>query len=129
MPLEFTPLALKPPPIELPKKRKKSSTSPTQRSLKKLRDEGWTVAITEHWNSFCKMRQDLFGFVDLLCLRDGVTMAVQTTSGDNVSARINKIAEMPVLGLVRKAGWRIEVHGWRKLVSSGKWECRVIDIS
>ena len=103
-------------------------TSPTQRSLAKLRAEGWTVAITERWNPFAKIRQDLFGFIDLLCIRDGATLAVQTTVGGEVARRIAKIAELPEAGLVRKAGWSIHVHGWRKL-ASGKWECRTVDIS
>jgi hypothetical protein len=40
------------------------ATSPTQLSLKKLREEGYTVAVVEHWNSFARIRQDLFGFID-----------------------------------------------------------------
>ena len=44
------------------------ATSPTQLSLKKLREEGYTVAVVEHWNSFARIRQDLFGFIDLLAL-------------------------------------------------------------
>ncbi len=113
---------------EAPKKRKKSAVSPTQRSLKMLRADGWTVAIVEHWNSFCHIRQDLFGFIDLLCLRGGETLAVQTTVGGEVARRIAKIADLPVVAEVRKAAWKIEVHGWRKL-ATGKWECRVVDIS
>ena len=96
--------------------------SPTQRSLAFLRAEGYTVAIVEHWNAFAKIRQDLFGFVDLLALRPGETLAVQTTSGDNVSKRIAKIAEHELLPRVLEAGWIVEVHGWRKI--KGKWEVR-----
>lgn len=102
--------------------------SPTQRSLKKLRDEGWLVAITERWNPHAKIRQDLFGFVDLLAVKDGQTLAVQTTSGANVSARVKKIADVESLPAIRKAGWSVHVHGWRKL-KTGRWECRVVDCS
>ena len=45
------------------------ATSPTQLSLKKLREEGYIVAVVEHWNSFARIRQDLFGFIDLLALK------------------------------------------------------------
>ena len=41
-------------------------TSPMQRSLKHLRDAGWTCAIVEHWNLHAKIRQDLFGFGELV---------------------------------------------------------------
>ena len=65
--------------------------SPTSRSLKWLRDKGYTVAITERWNSYAKVRVDLFGFADLLCLGDGEIIAVQVTSGANHSARRDKL--------------------------------------
>lgn len=105
-------------------------TSPTQRSLKKLRSEGWLVAITERWNPFSKTRQDLFGFIDLLCVRGDVTMAVQTTSGANVSARVEKIKAAQSAAIWNESPYRIiVVHGWRKVGPRGKmkkWECREI---
>jgi len=102
--------------------------TPTQRSLKLLRDEGWRVAIVEHWNSFARIRQDLFGIIDLLCVKDGVTMGVQTTSYSNVSARINKMQESEHIGALREAEWVLRVHGWRKK-PNGRWEARIVDIS
>lgn len=102
--------------------------SPTAQSLKLLRGEGWTVAIVERWNPHAKIRQDLFGFCDLLCVRPGGgTMAVQTTTGDNFSKRMAKIALEPRAAICLAAGWKIEVHGWRKIGARGKrktWECR-----
>ena len=86
--------------------------SPTQRTLKHMREQGYLCWIVEHWNAFAKKRQDLYGFIDVLCVRDGETVAVQTTSYGNVSARVTKIAEHENVGMVRKAGWRILVHGW-----------------
>lgn len=103
------------------------ATSPTQRSLKLLREKGYTVAVVEHWNSFVNKRFDLFGFIDLLALKDGETLAVQTTSYSNVSARINKIADHENVAAVRKAGWSIHVHGWHKV---GRfWQVREVDLS
>ena len=102
--------------------------TPTQRSLAKLRADGWTTAIVEHWNAHARVRQDLFGFIDILALRDGETLAVQATSGSNVAARVAKIAESETAPIVRKAGWRIEVWGWRKN-AAGKHVLRVEDVS
>ena len=90
------------------------ATSPTQRSLKIMRDRGFTCEITERWNAFAKIRQDLFGFVDILCVKDGITVAVQTTSYGNVSARINKIKSLDTYPVVKSANWVILVHGWHK---------------
>jgi len=82
----------------------------------------------ERWNSHARIRQDLFGFIDILALRDGETLGVQATSGSNVSARVAKIAEHELVGAVRAAGWRVEVHGWRKN-AAGRWVLRVEDVS
>jgi len=103
------------------------STSPTQRSLKFLRDQGYVVAIVEYWNHFTKRRHDLFQFADLLAIRENEVLLVQVTSGSNVSARIKKITENEHIGAVRKAGMRVEVHGWRKLKDG--WTARVVDLS
>lgn len=103
-------------------------SSPTRRSLEHLRKQGYLVAITERWNAFAKIRQDLFGIVDVLAVREGETLAVQCTSGDNVSKRVDKIAKSDAAPVLRKAGWRIMVHGWRKN-ANGRWTLREVDCS
>jgi len=99
------------------------ATSPTQRSLKYLRDQGYTVAITEKWNPHARVRQDLFGFIDMLAIKDGQTLAVQTTSSSSFSERKKKIEAHENLPLVLAARWQVTVHGWRKN-SKGKWVVR-----
>ena len=103
------------------------AASPTSRSLALMRDRGYTCAVTEHWNPFARIRQDLFGFVDVLCLSGETVVAVQTTSYGNVSSRVNKIADHANTPIVRAAGWSIVVHGWHK--SKGRWVCREVDCS
>jgi len=97
-----------------------AAVSPTQRSLKYLRDQGYTVAVTEKWNPFAKIRQDLFGFVDLIAIRNGTTLAIQTTSASNISSRRKKIESHENLPVVLSAGWSVIIHGWRKN-SKNKW--------
>lgn len=103
--------------------------SPTQRSLKKLRAEGYYCAVTEHFNPWVKIRQDLFGFIDILALRDNETLAIQTTSGSNVAARIDKIRALASATLwLSSPARQLHIHGWRKVGPRGKakkWECRV----
>lgn len=105
-----------------------SKTSPTQRSLQRLRDQGYRVAIVEKWNPHAGIRQDLFGCIDLLAIGNGETVAVQTTSASNMAARVTKLSEAEALGDMRKSGWRIIVHGWRK-DKSGHWQCREVECS
>ncbi|MEB3211291.1 MAG: hypothetical protein VKL39_08045 [Leptolyngbyaceae bacterium] len=102
--------------------------TPTQRSLAYLREQGYMAAVVERWNPHARIRQDLFGVVDVLAIRDGETLAVQTTSGRNVAARVRKIADSDATPAMRSAGWRIHVHGWRK-AANGRWTLRVEDVS
>lgn len=109
--------------------------SPTQRTLAKLRAEGWElVAITEKWNPHARIRQDLFGVIDVLAVNSsGEVAAIQTTSGGNVSARLKKIAESDAYPYLINAGWSVIVHGWGKykLKRGGKairWRCRSVNV-
>lgn len=103
------------------------SISPTQNSLKRLRAQGYTAAVVEHWNQHARIRQDLFGIVDVLGIGPDGTIAVQATSYSNVASRVRKIAEHENIAAIRDAGWRFEVHGWRKV--KNRWTCRVVDVS
>ena len=104
------------------------ATSPTQRSLKLLRDEGFLVSVVEHWNPHARIRQDMFGCIDLVALGNGQTIGVQTTSYSNMSARRNKIAENPALEEMSKSGWIVEVHGWKK-GTNGRWSVKRVRIT
>ena len=99
--------------------------SPTARSLKKLRDEGYLANVVER--RFGGRLHDLYGFIDILAIKKGEVLGVQTTSGSNVSARVNKITDHENVGIVREADIGIHVHGWRK--AKGKWICRTVDLS
>lgn len=104
------------------------STSPTVLSLRHLRDDGWTAEVVERWIPGANIRRDLFGFIDILAIKAGDVLAVQTTSAANVSARVRKIAESEHIGTIRDAGWSIHVHGWAK--RAGRWTLtREVDCS
>lgn len=102
-------------------------SSPTQRSLEVMRERGYTVAVTEKWNPHARVRQDLYGFIDVLAIREGEIVGVQATSDNNLAARITKITAHEHVGVVRKAGIRILAHGWKKV--RGRWRLREIDCS
>jgi hypothetical protein len=104
-----------------------ASITPTQRSLAYLREKGYFVSIVEHWNPWARIRQDLWGWCDLLAIKKDEVLAVQVTASA-VSTRIKKIEESETVAKVREAGIRIEVHGHRKN-SKGKYVMRIVDIS
>jgi hypothetical protein len=101
--------------------------TPTQRTLKKLRDDGWIAEVVERWVPGANIRKDLFGWIDIMALRDGQTLAVQCTSYSNMSARVKKIEGSETIAEVRKAGWSVWVIGWRKV--NNRWTERTVDCS
>lgn len=104
--------------------------SPTQRTLKQLRDSGYIAEVVEKWNAFARIRQDLFGVIDIVAIKDGVpgVLGVQTTSYSNVSARLKKAVANTVLPVWVGAGNRFLVHGWKKGVR-GAAALRVVELT
>ena len=103
------------------------ATSPTQLTLKLLRDEGWTVEVVERWIPGANIRKDLFGFIDLVALKGDLTLGVQATSYSNMGARIKKIENAELLSQVRRACWHLWVIGWRK--QNNRWTHKIVDLS
>lgn len=111
------------------KRQKKSSESPTERTLKLLKDRGYTPWIAEHYNAFSKRRHDLYNFIDVVGLHPKETgvLAVQTTSGANLAARIQKAELLSNYWKWLASGNDVEFHGWRKLKSG--WEPKIVRVS
>lgn len=111
------------------KPRKRSSTSPTQRSLKHMRAAGYVCQVVEKWNPHARIRQDLFGFIDIVALSpDGSTVGVQACSLSDVSKRVTKIGDAESLPALRRCGWKLLVQGWGK-GADGKYRLREVDCS
>jgi hypothetical protein len=107
------------------------ANSPTQNSLASLRAQGYICWIVEYYNSFSRKRVDMFAAWDLIALRENEVLFVQTTSASNVSARVKKIAGNEYTPDIRKAGVRLEVHGWssKKVGNRRVYSQRVVDVS
>jgi hypothetical protein len=109
------------------KRRKFMSTSPTQLTLKWLREHGYIADVVERWvgvpGRFGK-RKDLFGFVDIVAVyadRNGAEVRfVQTTTQSNMQARFKKMKDIPAVAACIQAGCKVEIHGWAKRGAKGK---------
>lgn len=103
--------------------------SPTQRSLKLLREQCYFCWVVEQTIRIPgrTFKRDLFNGFDLLCVKDQETLAVQTTTLSNLGSRIKKLAENEFIPHLRKAAWTLKAHGWRKLKSG--WEAKEVDVS
>lgn len=80
-----------------------------------------TVAVVERWNPYARIRQDLFGCIDIVALEPHTAIiGVQTTSGSNLAARRTKALAEPRLRLWLEAGGAFTLHGWSKQGQRGK---------
>jgi hypothetical protein len=100
--------------------------SPTARTLEHLRQAGYSlVEVVEHWIPRARLRRDLFGCFDVLAVGSDV-IGVQVTTGSHVADRARKLTASPALPILKGAGIKVRVHGWRKL--RGQWRLREIEL-
>ncbi|HUT57217.1 MAG TPA: hypothetical protein VNA25_05015 [Phycisphaerae bacterium] len=107
--------------------------SPTSRSLKLLRDQGYHAYVVEKWVPQARKRIDVGGFGDILAWKPnhGVLL-VQTTTSGHLAERRTKIQtqcnEAARTWLQSCQGAEIHLHGWSKKGAAGTrktWQCRV----
>jgi hypothetical protein len=108
--------------------------TPTQRALKVLRDDGFSPWIVEKWNQFARIRQDLYGIIDIVAIKPTVTgvLGVQCTSMGNGSARKRKALESPYLAPWCLAGNVFEIWEFGKQGARGKkkeWKLKVTRVT
>lgn len=103
--------------------------SPTARTLKHFRDAGFPLVDIVERRLHRFVTKDLFGILDVVAVdANGAVTGVQVTSGDHVANRVSKITASDALIVLRLAGWRILVHGWRK-AANGRYVLREVDLS
>jgi len=116
--------------------------SPTQRTLKELRNLGRVVAITEKWQVIPNhpgggIRKDLFGFIDLIALDAERGIVAIQSCGSSFSEHFRKITDSDctenVLEWLR-CGGKLELWGWRRIKAKkgGKamvWRPRIQEIT
>jgi hypothetical protein len=107
--------------------------TPTQRALAFYKELGFVCAVVEKWNPHAKIRQDLYGCIDILCCRRGVgIIGVQACAGASHAARRTKACAEPKLAEWLAAGGRFEVASWSKKGPRGKrktWQIRRDEIT
>lgn len=95
--------------------------------------------MVERWIPQARRRIDLFGFIDLVCIRRGIpgVLGIQATSGSNMASRVRKIQALAVHKRWLACGNQIWVVGWRKVVwrrkdgskaARPRWEERVVKL-
>jgi len=122
---------------ETTKKKRKTRNSPTKRALADLRKLGFTAHVVERWNPFAHIRQDMFGVVDIVSMREGFgILAVQATDSTSHSKRREKALAEPRLRTWLLSGGRFEIWsyglkgkaGVRKLYQLRREEVKLEDL-
>lgn len=105
-----------------PPKKRKSRISPVQRTLADLRKRGFTAAVVEKWNPHAKIRQDLFGLIDVVAVRpkNRTVWGIQVCGGNgDLAAHLKKAEASPHFREVCD-GFIFQVWTWRKRGARGK---------
>ena len=107
--------------------------TPTQRTLKALREQGMIAGIVERWIPRINIRRDLFGILDIVALHPvrgvvGVQSTGQDFAGHMAKMTVEKRAEC--MAWLKTPGTALELWGWSKLLvkRGGKartWQPRV----
>lgn len=114
--------------------------SPTQRTIRELKNQGRRCAIVERWNQHAGphgIRQDLFGIIDVLALDPERGVVGIQCCGQDFAGHIRKITEErshETIDWLETPGTSLEVWGWRKvkLKRGGKamrWKPRIQEIT
>ncbi len=99
----------------------------TQKTVDRYRKQGYLCQNVEKYNSFTRRKNDLFSFIDVLCVKKDSIIGIQTTSKDNMSSRKKKILEHENYSIVKSSGIRIIVHGWKK-EKNGRYSLTEIEL-
>ncbi len=93
--------------------------SPTEKAIKVLKRLGYAPQVVERWNPYAKIRQDAWGFIDIIALAPGRSpLYLQVTSWDNALARAKKIVESALARpVIESRSARVEVWGFREVQS------------
>lgn len=105
----------------------KSKMSPTQRTIRALKQNGMHCGIVEKFNPHVGehgIRQDLFGFIDAIALDASGIIGIQCCAGSGHASHRTKILENEYAPEWLKSGGKIQLWSWskKKLKRGGKAE-------
>ena len=118
-----------------------SSLSPTQRTMRALRESGNICAVVEKWNPYGGaghgIRQDLFGIIDILVLNPergvvGIQACSQSSAGHLRKLKEEKAQNS--IDWLSTPGTSLEIWCWRqiKLKKGGKakrWMPKITELT
>jgi len=109
--------------------------SPTALSLKELRKRGYMAAVVEKVNPWVKIRQDLFGIIDVIGVhpvkKEVIGVQATTDTGGQASKHRMKVLQNPNLKGWMDSGCKFEIWAWAKKGKASKrklWTLREVEV-
>lgn len=106
-------------------------TSPTARTLAKLKRDGFTAGVVEKWIPQTMRRLDFLGGIDIIACGNGEIIGIQCTTSAHAAERVEKLRAEPRLTEWMKNGGKLQVWGWSKKGPRGKrklWQVTITEL-
>lgn len=92
--------------------------TPTQRTLRELKRRGLVCAIVEKWNAHARLRQDLFGIIDIIALDVTRGVVGVQSAGNDFAGHHRKLTQEKAQECrqwLETPGAHLELWAWRKV--------------
>jgi len=88
----------------------------TQFTLKWLRERDYTCGIVEKYNFYSRKTTDLFNIIDIVAMKEGELVGVQSTSQNGKPEHYKTITQEPRSRLWLSTGAKILLLTWTKVL-------------
>jgi hypothetical protein len=114
------------------------SQSPLSKTKQTLEEQGWKTWIVEVFNHWVGVRQDMFGFIDLVAIKPGLgpnmgIVGVQVTSHAHRADHLKKILSTDSAKTWLMSGGRIWLITWGKHKPRGekvpRWDMATMELT
>lgn len=102
--------------VELKKNKKKPEY--TQKTLKRLKEQGLKAGVVERWLPKARRRKDLFGIIDIVVLTPEGFLGIQSTGPTGFSSHYKEMVEnrsTECLNWMLTPNGILELWAWRKV--------------
>jgi len=104
--------------------------SPTQRTLKLLKEKGFKAAPVERWLRYAGKfgkRQDMFGIIDVVAITPDITLGIQCCSGSTAEhyRKITEEKNQETYDWLSNPSRSLEIWAWRKLLKKRGGKAKV----
>lgn len=94
------------------------------RSRTHMQKLGYRVWTVQNYNHHVRKYYDLFGFIDLLCVKTNEIVGVQAMGKYELKAHVSKMDDHEIVRDLISAGVVLEFHEWHQNKKTRRWTNR-----